>query len=143
MILNTINTILKKDFFQKRVVEQRQRIKSESVKKLCQFFYLYSKQSSQVSDNNLDQNIDTQPADFNKHTESRRHLRTFIPKIIATFSGSRAVPPPPSQAIFRRRPLSVPHSPTRRSRKYSEQPVDRRVPLAGRAVSFTEINNEM
>jgi hypothetical protein len=86
LILNTINIILKKDFFKKRIVEQRQRIKSQSMRQLLQLFYSHSKHPLTTSNNSSDEEI-------NKQAASKHHRHSFIPKIMSTFSSNRLVIP--------------------------------------------------
>ncbi|CAF1490798.1 unnamed protein product [Rotaria sordida] len=77
LILNTMNTILKKDFFQKRIIEQRYRLKNEYLMKLFQRFNSYSKHEFSTLYNN-DNNIPIE----NSNIREQITLKHFqVPKI--------------------------------------------------------------
>ncbi|CAF1410333.1 unnamed protein product [Rotaria sp. Silwood1] len=77
LILNTMNTILKKDFFQKRIIEQRYRLKNEYLTKLSEIFGSYSKHEfSALYDNN--DNIPIENSNIGEQITSK-HLN--VPKI--------------------------------------------------------------
>ncbi len=83
LILNTINIILKKDFFQKRIIKQRQKSKYQSIKNLSQFFYSYSNHHLTILNTSSDEDITKQAA-------SKHHRHSFIPKIFASLSSRRS-----------------------------------------------------
>ncbi|CAF4738196.1 unnamed protein product, partial [Rotaria sp. Silwood1] len=77
LILNTTNTILKKDFFRKRIIEQRSSLKNEYLIKLSQIFYSYSKHDLSILHGN-DDNIHIENSNIREDITSK-HLQ--IPKI--------------------------------------------------------------
>ncbi|CAF3566599.1 unnamed protein product [Rotaria sp. Silwood1] len=77
LILNTTNTILKKDFFRKRIIEQRSSLKNEYLIKLSQIFYSYSKHDLSMLHGN-DDNIPIENSNIREDITSK-HLQ--IPKI--------------------------------------------------------------
>ncbi|CAF1246379.1 unnamed protein product [Adineta steineri] len=86
LILNTMNIILKKDVFQLRIVNQRERSKNEFIARLSQFFSSYSFQQ-----NNNIQQIDVQESDdeHKSKTSNSHRYKNIIPKIKETFSNSQ------------------------------------------------------
>ncbi|CAF3910795.1 unnamed protein product, partial [Rotaria sordida] len=77
LILHTMNTILKKDFFQKRIIEQRYRLKNEYLMKLSQRFNSYSKHEVSTLYNS-DNNIPIENSNIREQITSK-HLQ--VPKI--------------------------------------------------------------
>ncbi|CAF3924091.1 unnamed protein product, partial [Rotaria sp. Silwood1] len=67
LILNTMSTILKKDFFHKHIIEQRCRLKNEYLTELFQIFSSYSKHDSSI----LYENDDNIPREYatSKHLQ--------------------------------------------------------------------------
>jgi hypothetical protein len=98
-----MNAILKKECFRLRIVEQGQRVKAENLKKLCQMFYLYSK------NNNSDDQGNTKIASARRHSSTKLHHIGFIHKIIETFSDNQ--PATPSQLTLKDQPTSPLHNP--------------------------------
>jgi hypothetical protein len=89
-----MNIILKKDFFNLRIIKQRQQTKSEYLKKLSQSFNSYS---TQISDNNSDEQINLENLnleesllnDTNKLSPTKNHYFGLIPKIIGALNMTR------------------------------------------------------
>ncbi|CAF0860272.1 unnamed protein product [Rotaria sordida] len=81
LILNTMNIILKKDFFHKRIIEQRSRLKNEYLIKLSQIFYSYSKYNLSTLYNNND-NIPIENSNIKDNVTPKYHHLPIITKII-------------------------------------------------------------
>ncbi|CAF3281663.1 unnamed protein product [Rotaria sp. Silwood2] len=88
LILNTTNTILKKDFFHQRVIEQRYRLKNEYLTKLNQMFGSYSKDDLSMLGANDDDNneIPIEYSNIKEQTMSKRLRLPIITKIIGKLS---------------------------------------------------------
>ncbi|CAF3397432.1 unnamed protein product [Rotaria sp. Silwood2] len=122
LILNTMNTILKKDFFHKRIIEQRYRLKNEYLTKLFQIFYSYSKHDlSTLSDN--DDDVPTEYA-TSKHLQVPKitrmmgklnvHNRSKQPvRYLASTENMNLPDIVTSPTITKQNPWMHPHSPSR------------------------------
>ncbi|CAF1148901.1 unnamed protein product, partial [Rotaria sordida] len=89
LILNTMNIILKKDFFYKHIVEQRYRLKNEYIIKLYQIFYSYSIFDLSILSNN-NYNNDRQFENLNKTRQTTSKYLQFMGKFIETFTNNRS-----------------------------------------------------
>ncbi|CAF3812678.1 unnamed protein product [Rotaria sordida] len=89
LILNTMNIILKKDFFYKHIVEQRYRLKNEYIIKLYQIFYSYSIFDLSILSNN-NYNNDRQFKNLNKTRQTTSKYLQFMGKFIETFTNNRS-----------------------------------------------------
>ncbi|CAF4651207.1 unnamed protein product [Rotaria sp. Silwood1] len=85
LILNTMSTILKKDFFQKRIIEQRYRLNNEYLTKLSRMFYSYSKYDLSTLCGN-DDDIPIENANIRGHITSKHHRLPIITNIVRRLS---------------------------------------------------------
>ncbi|CAF1091696.1 unnamed protein product [Rotaria sp. Silwood1] len=81
LILNTMNTILKKDFFRKRFIEPTYRLKNEYLKKLSEMFCSYSKYDLSTLRGN-DENIHIENSNIEENITSKTHRLRMITKMI-------------------------------------------------------------
>lgn len=89
-----MNCILRKEFFQKRIVEQRQRLKNDALKKLCHFFHTHSRHRLSISNNKSEEDIHLNTTSPSKSALRKHRRHSFLPKLIATFASNRAESPP-------------------------------------------------
>lgn len=85
---------MRKDFFQKRILKQKQQIKSERLIKLCQKFYFYSKHHllpSPTKATSEDDDSDRENFKLNKQNPSKRHRLSNLPKFITNLSNNPKV----------------------------------------------------
>lgn len=132
LILNTMNIILKKQFFHSRIIQPRQRLKNESIQKLSHLFHSY------IKDKNY---FEKEIFNLTKPIESKRHRFSLIPKIIGTFTNNRLSLS--SKSTIKSQSTYTLDNSDIYSEEDSEQSTDAISALIKNMITFIELNNEM